>query len=131
MAFAIVFVVFGCWRLVPHRLVHPPKAWAARVQIDNWLTALEAYRKDVGGFPTTDEGLQAWREDPGHAGWNGPYLPRDVLRDPWGVPYVYRHPGAHGKLPDIFSFGADRRPGGEGINADIVSGMNADKTKNS
>lgn len=105
----------------PRHGVNHSQVTAARTQIDRFLTALEAYRKDVGRFPTTDEGLPALREDPDHAGWNGPYWAKDVPRDPWGVAYVDRDPGAHGKLPDIFSFGADRQPGGEGIKADMVS----------
>src|SRR5262249_16805644 len=50
-----------------------------------------------------------------------PYLPKDVPRDPWGMPYLYTYPGTHGAQPDIVSYGADRQPGGEGINADVVS----------
>ena len=41
--------------------------------------------------------------------------------DPWGRPYTYKFPGEHGDEPDIISYGADGQPGGEGINADIVS----------
>jgi general secretion pathway protein G len=97
------------------------KTLSAQMQIDHFLTALEAYRKDVGGFPSTDEGLQALRKNPGHAAWNGPYLAKDIPRDPWGSPYVYTYPGTDRECPDIVSYGADRRPGGEGLNADIVS----------
>ena len=53
--------------------------------------------------------------------WQGPYLPQEVPKDPWGNPYVYKYPGEHGDEPDIISYGADGKPGGEGINADIVS----------
>jgi general secretion pathway protein G len=111
-----------------------PKLWnkvddtriiAARTQIDNFQAALGAYKLDTGTFPTTEQGLQALRLKPADAPqWNGPYLPKDVPKDPWGTDYVYRFPGEHGDEPEIVSLGADRQPGGEGINADIVSWKN-------
>ena len=45
---------------------------------------------------------------------------RRSLKDPWGREYVYRYPGEHGDF-DIYSYGADGQPGGEGKNADINS----------
>lgn len=43
-----------------------------------------------------------------------------LLKDPWGRPYNYEYPGQHGEY-DIYSYGADGQPGGEGKNADINS----------
>jgi general secretion pathway protein G len=52
------------------------------------------------------------------ANWKaGGYLSR-VPNDPWGNPYLYLNPGNQGEI-DIYTLGADGRPGGEGINADI------------
>ena len=56
--------------------------------------------------------------------WQGPYLQKEIENDPWGHPYVYHFPGEHGDEPDIVSYGADGAPGGDGINADIVSWKN-------
>jgi alkanesulfonate monooxygenase SsuD/methylene tetrahydromethanopterin reductase-like flavin-dependent oxidoreductase (luciferase family) len=53
--------------------------------------------------------------------WGGPYLAKDIPMDPWGRPYIYRFPGQHSEDPEVISLGADGQPGGEGINADIVS----------
>jgi general secretion pathway protein G len=99
------------------------KVTAARSQISNFMTALGTYKLDTGSFPTTEQGLLALRVKPADVlQWNGPYLPQDVPKDPWGVDYAYRYPGEHGNdEPDIISLGADRQPGGEGTNADIVS----------
>jgi general secretion pathway protein G len=95
---------------------------AARTQINAFMTALGAYKLDTGTFPSTEMGLQALRERPPNVNqWNGPYLPQEIPLDPWGRPYVYRYPGEHGDEPDIISYGADGQPGGEGINADVVS----------
>ena len=40
--------------------------------------------------------------------------------DPWGRPYQYVNPGVKGEV-DVFSYGADGQPGGEGNDADIGS----------
>ena len=66
----------------------------------------------------------AARATAGRGAVEGPYLPQDIPKDPWGRPYVYKYPGEHGDEPDIVSLGADGEPGGEDINADIVSWKN-------
>ena len=40
--------------------------------------------------------------------------------DPWGTDYQYLNPGIRGEI-DVYSLGADRKPGGEGFDADIGS----------
>ena len=98
------------------------KKTAARAQISSYVTALSTYKLDVGTFPTTEQGLQALRTAPeGVANWQGPYVQQDITPDPWGHPYIYKYPGEHGDEPDLISYGADGQPGGDGINADIVS----------
>jgi general secretion pathway protein G len=95
---------------------------AARAQINSFMTALGAYKLDTGTFPTTEQGLQALRVAPSGANqWQGPYLPQEIPVDPWGRAYLYTFPGEHGDEPDVTSYGADGQPGGEGINADVVS----------
>jgi general secretion pathway protein G len=96
---------------------------AAKTQIIAFKTALMAYRLDVGRFPRNDEGLQALILKPVSVStkWDGPYLPKKIHADPWSRAYVYKFPGQHGEEPDIFSYGADGKEGGEGENADICS----------
>lgn len=95
---------------------------AARAQINAFSTALGAYKLDTSTFPTTEMGLAALRSRPTNMPlWNGPYLPQDVPLDPWQRPYEYRYPGEHGDEPDIVSYGADGVPGGDDIDADILS----------
>jgi general secretion pathway protein G len=94
---------------------------AAKSQIALFEAALDNYRLDVGRYPTSDQGLQALREQPdGVAAWDGPYLKKAVPRDPWGHPYVYESPSEHGDYA-ITSYGADGSPGGEDVDTDIVS----------
>ncbi len=95
---------------------------AARQQIENFELAMGQYHLDTGTYPTSEQGLAALRTQPtGVEQWHGPYLQKDVANDPWGHAYQYKYPGGHGDEPDMISLGGDGQPGGEGLNADIVS----------
>lgn len=92
----------------------------ARLQIDAFQKAIEAYRLDVGGVPSTEQNLAVLVEKPSAAErWSGPYLNGSIPSDPWGNPYRYRAPGDGGRDYDIWSLGRDGRPGGSGDDADI------------
>ena len=53
-----------------------------------------------------------------------PYLNNaDDLIDPWGNEYVILIPGEYNYDFDIISYGAKGQPGGEGDEADIISGQ--------
>ena len=91
----------------------------ARSDLRSIETALNLYRLDNFRYPSTSDGLAALVSNPGEAAapyWR-PQLPRVPL-DPWEQPYQYASPGQHGDF-DVFTYGADRQEGGEGINADI------------
>jgi len=92
----------------------------ARAQIDALEKALDQYRLDTGHYPGTEQGLNALMTKPAsEARWAGPYMKKAVPPDPWGNPYQYRKPGQRAAEFDLFSFGKDGRPGGEGDAADI------------
>ena len=94
----------------------------AHIQVENLGAALDTFRLDVGRYPTTQEGLAALRQRPfGVDRWDGPYLKKDVPKDPWDRPYAYRSPGEGGRPYDIVSLGADGSPGGDSDNRDITS----------
>src|SRR5262249_1771843 len=98
------------------------KQVAARTQIELLGAALDQYSLDVGTYPTSLDGLI---RNPRGGNWNGPYLKKAVVPlDPWGNPYNYKCcPGDHGDY-DLWSDGADGRPGGTGENADVTSWTN-------
>ncbi len=93
---------------------------AAKTQIEMLGQGLDAFRLDVGRYPSTSEGLNALIVNPGVEGWNGPYLKKGLPNDPWKRPYIYQSPGEHGDY-DLVSNGADGAPGGDGENKDINS----------
>jgi general secretion pathway protein G len=92
----------------------------ARAQVDALGKAIDQYSLDNRAWPTTHQGLAALMQRPAEAlNWKGPYLRKSVPLDPWGQPYQYRTPGEHNADYDLYSFGPDKVPGGEGDNADI------------
>jgi len=85
-------------------------------------TALKIYRLDNYGYPSTEQGLVALVEpstlEPEPRNFKqGGYL-EEVPMDPWGREYLYMSPGENGEV-DLFSYGADGLPGGEGQNQDL------------
>ncbi len=97
------------------------KAMATKAKADIALLeqAAEQYRLDTMAYPPA---LEALRTPP--AGLERPELYRSggyikkLPLDPWGRAYLFANPGQHGAI-DIYSYGADGAPGGDGENADI------------
>ena len=121
----IVVVIIGILAAAigPRLIDRVGQAQVTRVKSD--LRALESalklYRLDNFTYPSSEQGLEALVEKPGGEDLPnypaGGYLDR-MPRDPWNRPYEYLNPGQNGEI-DIYSLGADGRPGGEGDNADI------------
>ncbi len=96
------------------------KQAAAKAQIELLGQALDQFRLDTGIYPSTQEGLNALSVNPGIEKWDGPYLRKGLPQDPWDRPYQYQSPGNHGEY-DLFSYGRDGSPGGEGEDQDVAS----------
>ena len=66
----------------------------ARQSIERMGSVLDLYKLDIGGYPSTEQGLQALSMRPaGVNNWNGPYLQGSAAPvDAWGHPYTYRNP---------------------------------------
>jgi len=122
----VVLVIMGVLAalIVPNIIGRTDEArvTAAKTDIATIMQALKLYKLDNGMYPTQQQGLQALvvkpTTPPIPANWK-PYLEK-LPTDPWGHPYQYLNPGVKGPV-DVFSYGADGKPGGEGANADIGS----------
>jgi general secretion pathway protein G len=101
--------------------VDTSKVTAAETQVRMLKGALDTMRLDVGRFPSKEEGLSLLvtppRDEKLVRRWRGPYLTESVPMDPWGNPYQYAPDTAVSVV--LYSFGADSRAGGEGIDADV------------
>jgi general secretion pathway protein G len=122
----VVIVILGVLAalVVPKVMSRPDEARqvAAKQDVASLMQALKLYRLDNKRYPNTEQGLQALIAKPSSGpaadNWKaGGYLER-LPQDPWGKPYQYLNPGLRGEI-DVFSFGADGQPGGEGTDIDI------------
>ena len=122
----VVLVIIGILGalIVPNVLdrLDESKVTAARSQVNTLMQQLKLYKLDNQRYPSAEQGLDALVHKP-TAGtpppnWR-PYLDK-LPMDPWGNPYQYANPGVNGEI-DVYSFGADGKPGGEGKDADIGS----------
>ncbi len=122
----VVVVILGILAaiVVPNIMDAPDKARVAKAKQDIQMieSALELYKLDNYVYPSTQQGLQSLVSqpagDPPARNWKaGGYL-KQLVKDPWGNDYQYLNPGTHGEI-DIFTYGADGKPGGDGNAADI------------
>ncbi|NNM51610.1 MAG: type II secretion system major pseudopilin GspG [Pseudomonadales bacterium] len=123
----VVLVIIGLLAgLVGPRLfghVDTAKVQTAQTQIKMLKGAVDALRLDIGRIPTTTEGLSLLVTPPQdeklHSMWHGPYIDGALPPDPWGNAYQYSVPGADGQAFALYSWGADGKPGGTGLDADL------------
>jgi general secretion pathway protein G len=74
---------------------------------------LELYRQEKGTYPTTKQGLEQLIRD-------GFVRPGTLFNDDWGNQIHYRYPSQLEGVPfELWSYGADGKPGGSGEDADI------------
>lgn len=123
MVVVVILGVLGAL-IVPNIIGAPEEArvTAAKSDIQSIGSALEMYRLNNSIYPSTDQGLDALVEEPSGfpepRKWGpDPYL-KKVPVDPWGEPYYYF---SEDRNFEIYSYGADRKEGGEGYDRDISS----------
>lgn len=120
----VVVVIIGllATMILPNIMGQQDKAFEIKAKAD--IRAIEGqlalFKLDMYEYPTTAQGLQALVTNPGGSSgdWRG-YL-KKLPKDPWENSYQYLRPGQ--KNPnsyDIWSYGSDKAPGGEGTAKDI------------
>jgi general secretion pathway protein G len=119
----IIGMLTGMVGLAVWKNVDKSRVNTTRSQIKLLEGVLEAYRMDTATFPTTEQGLAALVTPPSdvrNADPSGYLNERRVPPDGWGNPFQYQYPGEHNPHGfDLWSYGGDGTPGGEGTNADI------------
>ena len=122
----VVIAIIGilATMIVPKIMGRPDeaRATAAKQDVGTIVQALKLYRLDIGRYPSSEQGLKALVQrptlEPVPQNWKtGGYLD-SLPKDPWGNLYQYGNPGAHGEI-DVYSYGADGKLGGAGLDADI------------
>ena len=130
----VVIVIIGLLAtlVLPRVLGRQDQAMVAKAKADVQAlsTALKMYKLDNFNYPSTEQGLEALIKQPTGEplakNWKtGGYIER-LPTDPWGNPYQYLSPGEKMEI-DIWSFGADGRVGGDGVDGEIAN-WNLDQT---
>ena len=122
----VVVVILGILAavVVPRIMNRPDDARIAKAKQDIRVleSSLNLYKLDNYQYPSTQQGLEALVSAPQGEPQAKNYKPGGYIQklptDPWGNAYQYLQPGTKGEV-DIFSLGADNKPGGEGAAADI------------
>ncbi len=107
---AILAMLIGLVAPAALRQLGGARLSVARQSIERLGGVLDLYKLDMGGYPTSEQGLQALLVRPsGVATWNGPYVNgSQVPVDPWNRGYVYRSPASRsGHEYDLCSRGPD------------------------
>ena len=122
MVVVVILGILGAL-IVPNIIGRPDEArvTAAATDIQAIGNALELYRLDNGHYPSTEQGIEALVNQPtGYPAprrWNPDGYLKKVPVDPWGEPYKFV---SEGRAMDVYSYGADQKEGGEGVDADIA-----------
>ena len=122
MVVVVILGILGAL-IVPNIIGRPDEArvTAAATDIQAIGNALELYRLDNGHYPSTEQGIEALVNQPtGYPAprrWNQDGYLKKVPVDPWGEPYRFV---SEGRAMDVYSYGADQKEGGEGVDADIA-----------
>ena len=122
----VVLVIIGVLGalIVPNLIdrADDARVTAARTDVNNLMQALKLYKLDNQRYPSAEQGLESLVKRPTTGAippnWK-PYVDK-LPADPWGRPYQYLNPGVQGEI-EVFSYGGDGQPGGEGNDADIGS----------
>ncbi|MEQ0721498.1 type II secretion system major pseudopilin GspG [Stutzerimonas stutzeri] len=122
----VVVVILGILAalVVPQVMSRPDQAkvTVAKGDIKAVAAALDMYKLDNFAYPSTQQGLEALVKKPSGnpqpKNWNSDGYLKRLPKDPWGNDYQYLSPGTQGQF-DLYSFGADGKPGGSDLNADI------------
>ena len=124
----VVVVILGILAalVVPQVMNRPDQAkvTVAKGDIKAIGAALDMYKLDNFAYPSTQQGLEALVSrpsgNPPAKNWNKDGYLKKLPVNPWGNPYQYESPGQHNQNSfDLWSWGSDGSPGGDGTGADI------------
>jgi general secretion pathway protein G len=111
---AVMAIVAG--KIIQNK--HSAEYRLAKTQLTTLAASIDQYQSDVGELP---DSLQQLVAAPQKDGWLGPYAKTEELKDPWHNAIEYRKPGADERPYSLTSLGVDGRPGGDGVDKDLVA----------
>lgn len=122
MVVVVILGILGAL-IVPNIISRPDEARveAAKISIKGVESALQMYKLDNRTYPSTDQGLEALVSPPSGypeaENWNPDGYVSKLPTDPWDEPFLYF---SDGNSIEVYSYGADKKEGGELFDADIL-----------
>jgi general secretion pathway protein G len=119
---AVIALIAAIAALVGGKIIQNQKraqANLARTQLQTLATEVDQYQGDTGKYPDTLQQLVSAPSDVD--GWLGPYAKATELKDPWHRDIEYSASAGGDQPFQLKSLGADGKPGGEGVDKDIVA----------
>jgi general secretion pathway protein G len=116
----VITLIAGVLALVAGKVIqsqHKAQYKLAQAQMTTLSASIDQYQNDVGALP--DSLQQLVHSDV--EGWVGPYAGDKDLKDPWHNAIEYRKPGDGDKPYALVSLGVDGKPGGDGVDKDLVA----------
>ena len=102
--------------------VEEAKVTRATMDIEALAAAIDTYYLHNGVYPSSLTDLSTKPSGQELPQWNGPYIQKPVVNDPWGQPYIYVTPGQHNADSyDLSTLAKDGKEGGSGPDADITN----------
>lgn len=98
------------------------KVVSAKTQIETLSMALDNFYLDMGFYPSEADGLDYLYVNKNNLyseHWAGPYISKQIPKDPWGNDYIYNVPGSNNCPYEILSLGKDGLRGGQNYDQDI------------
>jgi len=117
----VITLIAGVMALVAGKVIqnkHKAEYKIAQTQMTTLSANVDQYESDVGALP---DSLQQLIAAPGNVeGWLGPYAKAEDLKDPWHNAIEYHKPGSNDQPYSLTSLGVDGKPGGDGVDKDLV-----------
>jgi general secretion pathway protein G len=135
---SVIIVLGGILLPQVNRVVTEARVTKAKAELEHIKAAMLAYKEDTGELPPesdvfaeadiTPDILDELLSDDSAIGWDGPYLDKAVLTDPWGESYIYAdNDGASSKpISYLISKGPDKTKDTTNPHLTSASGFNDD-----
>ena len=105
----IIFIIF-IFRNILFQPIEKKGMSVSKQHFTNFKIALQQYKEVTGHYPSTKDGLKSLVEKG---------ILKKIPKDQWENEYQYQSPGKNNRKYDIWTYGADEKPGGTGASKDI------------
>ena len=116
----VITLIAGVMALVAGKVIQNKRKAEYRIaqtQMTTLAASIDQYESDVGALPDSLQQLVKGDAE----GWLGPYAKDEDFKDPWRRPIEYRKPGSGDEPYSLTSLGVDGKPGGDGVDKDLVA----------